>query len=156
YKAWNLELKRPVALKMVRASGRSDREMQDRFRAEAETIARLYHPNIVQIYEVGAHDGRPYLALELIDGGTLAEKLDGTPLPARDAAELLETLAQAIHYAHQNGIVHRDLKPSNVLLARKSRTSSSGNGITRVFSAADYCVKISDFGLAKQLDSATA
>jgi serine/threonine-protein kinase len=104
-----------------------------RFRTEAEAIAQLQHPNIVQIYEIGEHDGRPYFSLEYVEGGSLDRKLAGTPQPPREAAGLAETLARAMEAAHQHGVVHRDLKPANVLLA---------NGVP----------KISDFGLAKRLD----
>ena len=93
----------------------------------------LQHPNVVQIYEIGKQDGCPYLSLELVEGGTLAEKLAGQPQPPRWAAELTETLARAVHFAHQQGIIHRDLKPANVLLT------------------ADGTLKITDFGLAKKL-----
>jgi WD40 repeat protein/tetratricopeptide (TPR) repeat protein len=95
-----------------------------RFQAEAEAVARLQHPNIVQIHEVGRADGRPYLALEFTGGGSLAQQLGGKPQPARQAADLVRTLARAVHYAHQRGIVHRDLKPANVLLRRKSEAKS--------------------------------
>jgi serine/threonine protein kinase/WD40 repeat protein len=157
YKAWHAELKRSVALKMVRAGDCADSEMQQRFQAEAQTIARLYHPNIVQIYEVGAYQDRPYFALELVNGGTLAEKLNGTPQHAHQAAQLVETLSLAIHYAHQNGIVHRDLKPSNILLARTNGpTSPTEQKTPPKLSLSDYHLKITDFGLAKQLDAATA
>jgi serine/threonine protein kinase/WD40 repeat protein len=131
YQARQLKLGRQVALKMVLDSGTN--ELQ-RLQAEAMAIARLQHPNIVQIHEVGEHGGRPYLALEFVDGGTLGQKIAGVPQPPRDAARLVETLARAIHQAHQAGIVHRDLKPANILLTQ--------NGSP----------KITDFGLAKQLD----
>src|SRR5439155_9927222 len=107
-----------------------------RFRAEAEAVARLQHPNIVQIFEVGEHaGGQPYFSLEFVDGGSLAAKLNGKPAPAVEAAEMVAKLAEAIHFAHGRKIIHRDLKPANVLLM------------------ADGTPKISDFGLAKQLDS---
>jgi serine/threonine-protein kinase len=102
-----------------------------RFRAEAQAIARLQHPNVVQIHEIGEWDGMPFFSLELCPGGSLAARLDGTPWSPAQAAELVETLARAIHAAHEAGIIHRDLKPSNVLFL------SDGNP------------KISDFGLAK-------
>src|SRR5262249_3791665 len=110
YKARQTELKRLVALKMILAGEHADPQELARFRHEAEAVARLEHPNIVQIYEVGEHQGRPFFSLEFVEGGNLAQKLAGTPLLPRQAAQLVEILALAIHYAHQRGIVHRDLK----------------------------------------------
>ena len=112
YKARHLALGRVVALKMILAGGHADAGDLARFRSEAEAVARLQHPNIVQIFEVGAQEGRPYFALEFVEGGSLAAKLDGTPWNPRDAAVLVETLARAIHAAHQQHVVHRDLKPA--------------------------------------------
>src|SRR5205085_2902191 len=100
------------------APGLATPEQIARFRAEAATIALLQHPNIVQVYDVGSHDGQPYFALEYVDGGSLARRLAGTPQPPRLAAELTATLARAVHYAHEHGVVHRDLKPANILLQR--------------------------------------
>jgi WD40 repeat protein len=135
YKARHLALKRTVALKMILAGGHAGEHERARFRAEAEAVARLQHPGIVQIHEVGEHDGHPFCALEFIDGGSLAQKLDGNSLPAREAARLVEALARAMHLAHSRNVVHRDLKPANVLLT------------------ADGTPKVTDFGLARQLDS---
>jgi eukaryotic-like serine/threonine-protein kinase len=147
YRARHRALKRLVALKMVRAGDAADPEQCARFKAEAEAAARLQHPNIVQVYEVGEHEGRPLLALEYVDGGSLAQRLDGTPLPARPAAALVEVLARAIHHAHQHGVIHRDLKPGNVLLL-----SSGDPGASTPGSPLHGVVpKITDFGLAKQL-----
>src|SRR5207253_10269703 len=126
--------KRLVALKMILGDGPDRPEDRVRFRAEAEAVARLQHANIVQIHEIGEQHGRPYFSLEFMEGGSLAQKLAGTPLPARQAAQVLQTLARAMHAAHQRGIVHRDLKPANILLT------------------ADGVPKISDSGLAKRLD----
>src|SRR5262249_15599523 len=113
--------------------------------------------NIVQVYEVGEHEGQPFFSLELVDGGSLAQKLAGTPQPAGDAAALVETLARAIHYAHQRGIVHRDLKPGNVLLAAAhSRPSGAGTGGAPLTTDNWQLIttpKITDFGLAKHLDA---
>jgi eukaryotic-like serine/threonine-protein kinase len=134
YKARHVKLNRPVALKVVRTGAQANPEALARFRTEAEAVARLQHPNIVQIYEVGEHQGPPYFSLEFVDGGSLAEKLAGAPQPYGEAARLLEVLARAVHYAHERGVVHRDLKPANVLLT------------------ADGTPKIADFGLAKRLD----
>jgi serine/threonine protein kinase len=135
YKARQLGLNRTVALKMVLAGASASPQDLARFRAEAEAVAQLAHPNIVQIFEIGEQGGCPFLALEYVGGGSLAQKLDGTPLAPKQAAETVLALAQAVHHAHQRGIVHRDLKPANVLLA------------------ADGTPKIADFGLAKRSDS---
>src|SRR4029077_18065830 len=105
------------------------------FRAEAEAVAQLQHPNIVQIYAVGETEGLPYCSLEYVGGGTLAQQLSGTILEPRRAAQLVEVLARAVHFAHGHGIVHRDLKPPNVLLTL------------------DGAPKIADFGLAKRFGS---
>jgi hypothetical protein len=134
YKALHLGLKRVVALKMIRAGSRADVADTSRFRTEAEAVARFKHPNIVQIYEIGTHDGMPYFSLEYAEGGSLAKKLAGTPQPPRESAALVETLARAMHTAHGAGVIHRDLKPANVLL--------TDAGVP----------KIADFGLAKRLD----
>jgi WD40 repeat protein len=135
YKAVQVSLKRTVALKMILSGSHADGNDLARFRAEAEAVARLQHPHIVQIHEVGQHEDKPYFSLEFVDGGSLAEKIRGTPQPPRFAAELLEKLSRGMHAAHQKGIIHRDLKPANVLLA------------------ADGTPKVTDFGLAKQMDS---
>jgi tetratricopeptide (TPR) repeat protein len=135
YKARHRALNRLVALKMIRAAGPAEAAALARFRTEAEAIARLQHPHVVQIYEVGEYDGLPYLALEFVEGGSLSQRLDGTPLPARQAAQLVEELARAVQAAHDRGLVHRDLKPTNVLLT------------------AEGAPKVSDFGLAKLMDS---
>jgi serine/threonine protein kinase len=160
YEARHLALQRTVALKMmVRSGGKNRAEELRRFRQEALAAARLQHPNIVQIFEVGDHEGQPYCALEHVAGGSLAQHLAGTPLPPRPAAELLEGLARAMHYAHQQGIVHRDLKPANILLAvvgcrlsvvsKEPQLPSSLTTDNRQLTTA----KITDFGLARQLDS---
>jgi serine/threonine-protein kinase len=115
YKARHLALKRTVALKMLAACHPHGGE-RARFRAEAEAVARLQHPNIVQIYEIGEAAGRPFIALEFVAGGSLAERLAGQPLPPRDVARLVAALAEAMHLAHSRNLVHRDLKPANILL----------------------------------------
>jgi tetratricopeptide (TPR) repeat protein len=134
YKARQTQLGRMVALKMILAGGMAGQDELARFRTEAEAIARLQHANIVQIHEVGEQDGRPFFSLEFCGGGSLADKLNGTPLPADEAARLVETLAHAMQAAHEAHVIHRDLKPANVLLT------------------ADGTPKITDFGLAKKLD----
>ncbi|HEX5273197.1 MAG TPA: serine/threonine-protein kinase, partial [Gemmataceae bacterium] len=116
YQARQTKLGRVVALKMILSGAHAGEADLARFRTEAEAIARLLHPNIVQIYEVGEHGGLPYFSLEFCGGGSLEKKLNGTPLPAREAAALVEALARAMDAAHKRGVVHRDLKPANVLL----------------------------------------
>ncbi len=133
YKARQSRPSRVVALKMILAGGRAGATQRERFRGEAEAIARLQQPNIVQIHEVGEHDGLPFFSLEYCPGGSLAKQLAGTPQPAAATAALLETLARAMHAAHQKGVIHRDLKPANILLAE------------------DGTPKVTDFGLAKVL-----
>src|SRR5262245_52508480 len=118
YKARQVKLNRLVALKMILAGAHASGGELQRFRAEAEAVAQLRHPNIVQVYSIGEQGGLPFFALEFVDGGSLAAKLDGTPLPPRPAARLVQTLARAVGHAHRHGIVHRDLKPANVLLAK--------------------------------------
>jgi WD40 repeat protein/tRNA A-37 threonylcarbamoyl transferase component Bud32 len=134
YKARHKQLHRLVALKMILAGSHAGEPELARFRMEAEAVARLQHPHIVQIYEVGEQAGLPYFSLEFCEGDSLANQLDGTPMPGPQAAQLVEMLASGAHAAHQQGIVHRDLKPANVLLT------------------ADGTPKITDFGLAKKLD----
>ncbi len=134
YKALDLRLRRLVALKRIHPGHDLSPERLERFLTEARAVARFQHPNLVQIYEIGEHQGHPYFSLELVEGGTLKEKLQGTPQPANESAALLETLAGAVAYAHQKGIVHRDLKPGNILLTTE--------GVP----------KVADFGLAKELE----
>jgi serine/threonine protein kinase/WD40 repeat protein len=178
YEARELRLNRLVALKMIRAGAQATPEQLVRFCAEGEIVARLRHPNIVQIYEVGTEKGRPYLALEVVEGGSLSAALKATPLPPPDAARLVAALAGATDYAHGRGVVHRDLNPANVLLHRKSEIrnsksegnpkpqsqnpkpsrsdlgfSSSDLGFVSDFEfrISDFEPKITDFGLAKLL-----
>ena len=134
YLAKQAGLERLVALKMLLAGKYAALVERIRFKSEVEAIGRLQHPNLVQVFEVNEHDHRAYFSMEFMDGGTLDDKIDSRPQPARQAAALVETLARAMHVAHQHGVVHRDLKPANVLLT------------------ADGAPKITDFGLAKRLD----
>src|SRR5262249_52279656 len=121
YRARQVALNRSVALKMIRSGEFAKGEDLMRFRQEAEAVAQLEHPNIIRIYDVGERDGQPYFTMELADSGNLADHITGKPLSPHEAARLLETLAQAMHHAHQRGIVHRDLKPVNVLMASGGR-----------------------------------
>jgi eukaryotic-like serine/threonine-protein kinase len=133
YRAWQTELKRLVAVKMLIAGALAGPEAAARLRVEVEAMARLHHANIVQIHGVGEYAGAPFLVLELVEGRSLAQALAGTPQPADWAARTMESLARAIHAAHLSGVVHRDLSPANVLIA------------------VDGTPKITDFGLAKLL-----
>jgi tetratricopeptide (TPR) repeat protein len=152
YKARQTPLKRLVALKVIATGVWAGPSEVARFRAEAEAVAQLQHPNIVQIHEIGEHDGRPFFSLEYVAGGSLAQHLDGTPLPPRDAAELVRTLALAIQAAHQRGIVHRDLKPGNILLSFSRDPPGSASDALPGGSRLNEAVpKIADFGLAKRL-----
>ncbi|HZY90902.1 MAG TPA: serine/threonine-protein kinase, partial [Gemmataceae bacterium] len=121
YRARHARLNRVVALKMIRAGAMAKADDLARFRAEAEAVARFQHPNIVQIFEVGECEGRPFCALEYVAGGSLARQLGGQPRPPGEAAGLVEVLARAMHYAHERDIVHRDLKPDNILLVDGGR-----------------------------------
>jgi serine/threonine protein kinase len=184
YLARQLRLNRLVALKVLRGGPDARREDLVRFLAEAEAVARLRHPHIVQIYETNQHEGRPYVVLEYVDGGGLHQRLRGMPLPPADAAALIERVARAVHVAHQHGIVHRDLKPGNILLRRKSEVrnpKSEGKGKPEIgnavpgaaavsdlgysglrlpsefgFRSSDFDPLITDFGLAKRLGVPTA
>jgi tRNA A-37 threonylcarbamoyl transferase component Bud32 len=155
YKARHEKLKRIVALKMVLAAPEKGGVERGRFAAEAESVARLHHPNIVQIFEIGEHHGHPWFALEFVDGGNLKKHLRGQQQqPIRASVELIEVLARAIHVAHLRGIVHRDLKPSNILLARPNALEEDETAPERQQATQLYGVpRISDFGLAKRLDA---
>jgi eukaryotic-like serine/threonine-protein kinase len=134
YKARQIKLNRIVALKMILAGSHAGSAELTRFRTEAEAIARVKHVNIIQIYEIGDHEGKPYFALEFCSGGSLAQQTNGTPVKPKEAARIVEKLARGMEAAHQEDIIHRDLKPANVLFLK--------NGTP----------KITDFGLAKKLD----
>lgn len=161
YKARQISLNRPVALKMILAGNHAGPRERDRFRREAEAVATLQNPHIVQIFEIGDAGGHLYLALEYVDGGSLAQHLRGKPWPAKDACELVELLARAVHYAHQQGVVHRDLKPGNILLSAERETRNSDQDAEDASDPAlrrsalrtprSALPKITDFGLAKRL-----
>jgi serine/threonine protein kinase len=157
YKARHLGLNRLVAVKMILAGPAADADERTRFQHEAEAVARLQHPNIVQIHDVGEHHGQPYLALEYVPGGTLADRLAGQPQPPHEAAALVATLARAMHHAHENGIVHRDLKPANVLMVSggvvSGEWSTDSSPTTHYSPLTTHQPKIADFGLAKRLQS---
>jgi serine/threonine protein kinase/Tfp pilus assembly protein PilF len=153
YKAYQCSLHRHVAIKMILSGSCAGTRERTRFATEAQAVARLQHPHIVQIHEVGEQDGRPYFCMEFVLGGSLAQKLAGQPLSASSSARLVEMLARAVHHAHEAQIVHRDLKPANVLLAPGD--SSRGLLLGKQGEAAYFEPKITDFGLAKLLDGQT-
>ncbi|HEY2585686.1 MAG TPA: serine/threonine-protein kinase, partial [Tepidisphaeraceae bacterium] len=132
YRARDLVLRRRVALKMLLSGAYAGRVERARFLREARAVALLQHPHVVQVYEIGEHESRPYFAMEWVEGGSLAQAIAGVPQAPAKAAALVEVIAQAIDAAHRAGIIHRDLKPANVLLT------------------ADGTPKVGDFGLALQ------
>jgi serine/threonine-protein kinase len=135
YRARQVKLDREVAIKMLLLGQRASSELVERFKREAQAAARLHHPNIVPIHEVGEVDGQSFFSMDYIAGKNLAQILAGKPLPARDAARYVQAIAEAVHYAHGQGIIHRDLKPSNVLVE-----------------SAEDTVHLTDFGLAKRVE----
>jgi eukaryotic-like serine/threonine-protein kinase len=159
YRALIADSQQAVALKLLRDSALAGPQELARFQIEAEAASRMEHPNIVQIHEVGEHDGRPYFAMELVSGGSLDKRLVGQGVDVRQAATLIRTITLAIEHAHARKIVHRDLKPANILLdalpetdrALASNDSDSVDGTS--FSLDCFIPKITDFGLAKRLDS---
>jgi serine/threonine protein kinase/tetratricopeptide (TPR) repeat protein len=158
YKARHRRLQRLVALKMVLAGAHAGQAGLARFRAEAEAVAKLLHSNIVQIYETGEHEGRPYFSLEFVDGGSLEKRMGEGPTTPRAAAQFIETLARTMDAAHQRGIVHRDLKPANILLAKLSSQSSivrhreaDSSSLPTDHWSRNTVPKIADFGLAKRV-----
>lgn len=134
YKAQDRRLGRVVALKVILSGGHAGTTERQRFQVEVEAAARLQHPNIAQVYEVGEENGQPYMAMEFCPGGTLEARVSDKPQPPREVAQIVATLADALHHAHEAGIVHRDIKPANVLLS------------------AEGTPKVVDFGLAKRMD----
>jgi serine/threonine-protein kinase len=161
YQARQIRLGHLVAIKMIRDSSRARPQHLARFEREAQVIARLQHPHIVQIYEVGEHEGCPYFTMEFMAGGSLDKQIAATPSSPRAAAQLVEVLARTIHFAHQHGIIHRDLKPANILLRPLTAVAPMNGGATNPSAAgssvapstvSDFLPKITDFGLAKQIE----
>ncbi|HLW67907.1 MAG TPA: serine/threonine-protein kinase [Gemmataceae bacterium] len=153
---------RLVALKCIRPDyldGLPEKlraEAVARFQAEARAVAKLDHPNLVTVYDVGDVDGCPYFTMQYVPGGSLSKLLESGPLASREAAVLFEQLARAVHHAHQHSILHRDLKPGNILLTGSERPGSVSDGGASVAyasgSSSSLSGKIADFGLAKQLE----
>jgi serine/threonine protein kinase/formylglycine-generating enzyme required for sulfatase activity len=171
YKAMDLRLNRLVALKMIRAGTTASADEVDRFLKEARAEARLDHPNIVPLYEIGEAEGLPFFAMALVEGGSLEQRRIQGPLPPREAARLVLLVAEGVHHAHERGIVHRDLKPHNILLSADESTlslsGSSGRGKQSSSGLGDSdsktrtqprggpgmpIPKVSDFGLARVVD----
>jgi serine/threonine-protein kinase len=150
YKARQVKLNRVVALKMILTAGHASAADLQRFRDEAEAIAQLRHPHIVQVYSVGEQGGRPFFALEFVEGGTLAQKLESKPQPPTAAARMVELLARGVHAAHQAGIIHRDLKPANVLLGEYGETVVIDWGLAKAVDGR------AQQGVARDLDAARA
>lgn len=171
YRARQISLNRLVAIKMILSGNLAGEEDVKRFYVEAEAAAGLEHPNIVPIYEIGQVDGQHFFSMGYVDGGSLDRLISENTLPVRTAVQLMIHVSEAIQFAHDHGIIHRDLKPANILLARASaarqgssttldaKNSSKGgrgsNSGTNYSTDLDWIPKVSDFGLAKQLNSAS-
>ncbi len=154
YKARQIKADRLVALKMVLAGHQAGVRVLARFEIEAQAIARLHHPNIVQLFEAGDQDGCPFFSLEYVEGGTLEQRLAGKPGGPREVAWVVQQLAEAMDYAHRWGVIHRDLKPANILMAFKSEVAAGEPPAAEDERAlTDFIPKVTDFGLAKRLES---
>ncbi|HVK15030.1 MAG TPA: serine/threonine-protein kinase [Gemmataceae bacterium] len=149
FRARQVSLNRTVALKMILAGSLASANDVRRFRQEAEAAATLDHPNILPIYEVGEHEGRPFFSMKLVRGGNLADELRAGDLSLHDRVMLLARVCRAVHYAHQHGILHRDLKPANILLSKGELDSNSASGTP----PPPVVPMVTDFGLAKRLGS---
>src|SRR5215471_8827279 len=137
YKARQVSLNRTVALKMILAGRLASAADVQRFRGEAELAARLQHPNIVAIHEIGQQDGQPYFSMDYVEGQNLGEFVGQKPLPPKQAAKLLQTMAEAMQYAHGQGILHRDLKPTNVLIDASGQPRITDFGLAKRFSKSE-------------------
>jgi hypothetical protein len=146
YQAQDVQLKRIVAIKQLLVGGQASADQRARFRTEAEAVAKLAHPHIVQVYQAGEHDGQPFIVLEFVPGGSLHQQTAGRAQPVREAVKLVLLLARAVHAAHRAGVIHRDLKPGNVLLAPPADEPA--------LNTFWGCPRITDFGLARLCDGA--
>ncbi len=157
YKARDRRLGRIVAVKLIQPQANARPEIRTRFRREATAVARLQHPELVHVFEIGEHEGQLFLVMEYVDSGTLADYLHGIPQPPRETAAFVERIARAVAYAHEQGIVHRDLKPANILLASQPQSSTASERqqqslAGRRLPLEAFQPKVADFGLAKTLD----
>ncbi len=151
YLALQVRLNRLVALKTIRSGPNAEPELLQRFQTEGEAVARLHHPHIVQIHEVGQVEGMPFFCLEYCSGGSLADRLREGPLLPNQAVQVLVQIADAVHAAHVAGVIHRDLKPANILLVGQAFQPDESNPVR--LESLTYSAKVTDFGLAKRLDN---
>jgi serine/threonine protein kinase len=154
-KAEDTKLGRIVAIKLIRDARSFDAQYISRFEQEAKSMAQLRHPNVVSVFEVGSHRNRPYLVLEYIAGGTLAERIDDRPQDPRHSARFMSLLGRAVQYAHDQGVIHRDLKPANILIATPDTNQNSADtpSSLRIDTLQDLNPKIADFGLARHTEA---
>lgn len=152
YRVRDTRLDRIVALKMLRGGDLASDEERQRFDSEAKSAARLRHPGIVTVYDVGEFEGQPYFCMEYVDGIDLESLTEKETIPPRRAASYIKSIAEAMQHAHEQGVVHRDLKPSNVVLARRSRGPKSSDPATHR-AEDEYEPRVTDFGLARRVET---
>src|SRR5262249_40571994 len=137
FRARDTKLSRTVAVKVILPSYAEQEHFVERFLREARVVAALEHPNIVPVYDYGEHDGVPHLVMPYLDGGTLQQRMTGSPQPLERVAPWIRQLGDALDAAHAAGVLHRDVKPANVLIGKGDRPM------------------LADFGIAKVAESAT-